>query len=133
MAVGVTVLGPAWSEGSLAAIADHIHRRVAPGLVPPVPADELGADETALFCIEAHMSGLPLNVQITQLGGRFLRTARTAPAYRLHAMGNRPGMARGEPGAAVVGEVWALPTTAIGALLALVPGSSGLWHRGTGR
>ena len=119
--VGVTVLGPAWSEGRLAAIADHIHRGFTPGLEPPAPADDLAADETGLFCIGAHMSGLPLNGQITGLGGRFLRAARTAPVYRLHAMRNRPGMARREPGAAIVGEVWALPTSAIGALLALVP------------
>jgi allophanate hydrolase len=119
--VGVTVIGPAWSEGRLAAIADHIHRSFTPGLAPAAPVDELAADETALFCIGAHMSGLPLNAQITRLGGRFLRTARTTPSYRLHALGNRPAMARGEPGAAVAGEVWALPTAAIGALLALVP------------
>jgi allophanate hydrolase len=119
--VGVTVLGPAWSEGRLAAIADCIHRRFTPGLAPPGPVDDLAADETALFCIGAHMSGLPLNSQVTRLGGRFLRLACTAPAYRLHAMGNRPGMARGEPGASIIGEVWALPTAAIGSLLALVP------------
>jgi allophanate hydrolase len=118
--VGVTVLGPAWSEGRLAAIADRIHRSFTPGLPPAAQADDLAADETALFCIGAHMSGLPLNVQIIGLGGRFLRTARTTPSYRLHALGNRPGMARGELGAAIAGEVWALPTAAIGALLALV-------------
>jgi allophanate hydrolase len=109
--VGVMVLGPAWSEGRLAAIADHIHRSFTPELAPPGPVDALAADETALFCIGAHMSGLPLNSQITALGGRFLRTATTAPEYRLHVLGSRPGMA---------GEVWALPTTAVGALLALV-------------
>ena len=119
--VGVTVLGPAWSEGRLAAIADRIHRRFTADLPPPTPPDALAADETALFCIGAHMSGLPLNTQITSLGGRFLRTARTAPVYRLHALGPRPGMARGRPGAAIAGEVWALPTAAIGALLVLVP------------
>ncbi len=119
--VGVTVLGPAWSEGRLAAIADHIHRAFTLGVADPVPADDLAADETALFCIGAHMSGLPLNAQITGFGGRFVRTARTTPAYRLHALGNRPGMVRATPGAAIAGEVWALPTTAIGALLAQVP------------
>jgi allophanate hydrolase len=119
--VGVTVIGPAWSEGRLAAIADHIHRAFTSGLPPAAPPDDLAADETALFCIGAHMSGLPLNGQITNLGGRFVRAARTIPAYCLHAMGNRPGMARHEPGAAIEGEVWALPTTTIGALLALVP------------
>ncbi len=123
--VGVMVLGPAWSEGRLAAIADHIHRSFAANLAPPVPADDLMADETALFCIGAHMSGLPLNFQITGLGGRFLRPATTAADYRLYALGNRPGMARGDFGCAIAGEVWALPTTAIGALLALVPAPLG--------
>jgi allophanate hydrolase len=119
--VGVTVLGPAWSEGRLAAIADRIHRAFASGLAPPGQADDLAGDETALFCIGAHMAGLPLNPQIAELGGRFLRDARTLPSYCLHALGNRPGLARREPGAAILGEVWALPTAAIGALLALVP------------
>ncbi len=123
--VGVTVLGPAWTEGRLAAIADHIHRTFSPIATPPMPPDDLAADETALFCIGAHMSGLPLNGQVTGLGGRLIRSARTVPAYRLHALGNRPGMARAEPGAAIEGEVWALPTTAIGVLLALVPAPLG--------
>jgi allophanate hydrolase len=119
--VGVTVLGPAWSEGRLAAIADQIHRAFTSNLPRAMPAEALQPDETALFCIGAHMAGLPLNSQITTLGGRFLRVARTDPVYRLHALGNRPGMARAETGAAIEGEVWALPTTAIGALLAQVP------------
>jgi allophanate hydrolase len=119
--VGVMVLGPAWSEGRLAAIADHIHRSFTLGLAPSAAADNPAADETALFCIGAHMSGLPLNNQITGFGGRFLRTAATVPEYRLHAMGSRPGMVRGDPGCAISGEVWALPTAAVGALLALVP------------
>jgi allophanate hydrolase len=123
--VGVTVIGPSWSEGRIAAIADHIHRALTPDLEPPAPPDDLAADETALFCIGAHMSGLPLNAQITGLGGRFLRTARTAAAYRLHALGNRPGLVRpverNAQGATITGEVWALPAAAIGPLLALVP------------
>ncbi len=118
--VGVTVLGPAWSEGRLAAIAGHIHAAFAEG-VSPLEPDPLEAGETALFCIGAHMSGLPLNGQVTGLGGRFLRAATTRPEYRLHALGPRPGLARATPGAAITGEVWALPTTAIGALLAQVP------------
>ena len=119
--VGVTVLGPGWSEGRLAAIADHIHRSFTAGLPAAAPADALAADETTLFCIGAHMAGLPLNHQITALGGRLLRVGATLPEYRLHALGNRPGLLRGAPGAAIAGEIWALPTTAIGALLAQVP------------
>ena len=121
---GVTVIGPAWSEGRLAAIADHIHRQTAEALPPP-RIDPVQADETPLFCIGAHMAGLPLNPQVTSLGGRFLRTARTQPVYRLHAMGNRPGMVRVASGVSVAGEVWALPTASIGALLAQVPAPLG--------
>ncbi len=134
--VGVTLLGPAWSEGRLAGIADALHRRVAGSpLPPPAAPDPLTGEETALFCVGAHMSGLPLNAQLTALGGRFLRTARTAPDYRFYALGDRPGLVRvgagaaggvvggggAIDGAAIEGEVWALPTTAIGALLAQVP------------
>jgi allophanate hydrolase len=127
--IGVTLLGPAWSEGRLAGLADTLHRRFAGtvgatgrALPEPAPPDPLAPEETALFCIGAHMAGLPLNHQVTALGGRFLHAAATAPAYRLHALGNRPGLLRvGEGGAAIAGEVWAVPTASVGALLAQVP------------
>jgi len=49
------------------------------------------------------------------------------PGYRLYALGDRPGLVRdvdGEDGredGAIAGEVWALPTRAIGTLLIQVP------------
>ena len=126
--VGVTLLGPAWSEGRLAGLADMLHRAFAntvgatgQPLAMAAPADPLAPDETALFCIGAHMGGLGLNHQITALGGRFVRVAATAPEYRLFALGHRPGLLRAADGAAIAGEIWALPTAAIGTLLAQVP------------
>lgn len=95
----------------------------------PLPKAEaacpLAADEVALFCIGAHMSGLPLCGQMTALGGRFLRQAVTVPAYRLFALGDRPGLVRMADGAPVQGEVWALPASAIGPLLTQVPAPLG--------
>ena len=67
------------------------------------------------------MAGLPLNPQLTGLGGRFLAEARTRPSYRLYALGDRPGLVASHGGAAIAGEMWALPTVAVGALLAQVP------------
>jgi allophanate hydrolase len=97
--IGGVLLGPAWSEGRLAGVADALHRHFSPtvgatgqALPPAAEPDALAADETALFCIGAHMAGLPLNHQITSLGGRFLREARTQAGYRLFALGNRPGL-----------------------------------------
>ena len=82
--------------------------------------------------VGAHMAGLPLNGQITALGGRFLRAARTEPCYRLFALPGgppaRPGLLRVAPcaGAAVALEVWAIPTERVGELLAAIPAPLGL-------
>jgi allophanate hydrolase len=126
---GVTLLGPAWSEGRLAALADAIHRTATTHigatdtpLPPAAPPDPAAPDETPLFCIGAHMAGLPLNGALTKRGGRFLRVAKTLPEYRFFDLGTRPGLLRTPgQGGAIAGEVWALPTTEIGAILAEVP------------
>ena len=130
--IGVTVVGPAWSEGRLAAIADAIHRArvgtigaTGQALPPPADPDPLDGHETALFCVGAHMSGLPLNAQLRDLGGRFVRSVDTQPTYRLFAIGERPGLVRTEAGVTIAGEVWALPQAAIGPLLATVPAPLG--------
>ena len=123
---GITVIGPAWAEGRIAALADALHRAAtdtvgATGtpLPPSAIPDPLDSDETALFCIGAHMAGLPLNGQVTAIGGRFLYEARTRPEYRLFALGLRPGLVRNGAGV-IAGEVWALPTASVGKLLAQV-------------
>ncbi len=128
MPVGLTLIGPAWSEGRLAALADSLHRANAATVgatAAPIPSeaapDPVGAGETALFCVGGHMAGLPLNGQVTALGGRFVAEVRTQPIYRLFRLGDRPGMLQAADGVAIAGEVWALPTIAIGALLAQVP------------
>lgn len=69
----------------------------------------------------AHMSGLRLNHQLTDLGGRLLRATRTAPVYRMYSLGPRPALIR-EPEASTAGaafdvEVWELPLEAVGAFL----------------
>ena len=122
--VGVMLLGPARSEATLAPIADFLHRRLATTigatglpLPPAAPPDTLAPGEIALFCLGAHMAGLALNGELRLLGARFLRPARTAPCYRLFDLGDRPGLLRDGAGAAIAGELWALPRDSLGALL----------------
>jgi allophanate hydrolase len=62
-----------------------------------------------------------LNHQVLGHGGRFLRAATTTREYRLFSLGNRPGLVRAEGGAAIAGEVWALPAGEIGPFLASIP------------
>lgn len=112
---GITLVGPAFSEGRLNGVG-------AAFLGEAVAVPEVRPDEAELFCIGAHMGGLPLNGQLLRHGGRFLREARTAPLYRLHDLGSRPGMFRREAdGARVAGEVWAVPLAGLGRFLAEIP------------
>jgi len=81
--------------------------------------------------VGAHLSGLPLNKQLTERGGVLYETTRTAACYRLFALPGavppKPGLLRvGEGGAAVEVEVWSLPSGAVGSFLALVPSPLGL-------
>jgi allophanate hydrolase len=134
----VTLLARAGQDARVAALALWLQSDAAPPLgatghpLPPVtlPAPGPQAHEMTIALVGAHMSGLPLNGQITGLGGRFLREARTTPDYRLHALAGgppaRPGLVRSKDGAAIALELWALPTTAFGALLAQIPAPLGL-------
>jgi allophanate hydrolase len=70
------------------------------------------------------MSGpAALGYQLTELGGRLFWIAQTAPRYRLRALEHRPGTLPTSGGAAIE---WALPTAALGTLLAQVPPLLGL-------
>jgi len=73
----------------------------------------------------AHMAGLPLNWQLTNRGGRFVRATQTAPHYRLYALPGgppaRPGLVRTEPGKSIELEVWELPTAAFGSFVDGIP------------
>jgi allophanate hydrolase len=103
------------------------------GMFPKQSAGELSTQPgfVKLAVCGAHMSGLPLNHQLTERGGRLLTTCRTAPRYRLFALSGfsppRPGMVRSESGGhAIEVEVWALPTESIGSFIDGIPPPLGI-------
>ena len=76
----------------------------ATGRAWQLPADTLlrqPASEPVLpiAVVGAHLSGLPLNHQLTDLGATLIQAAQSAPAYRLYALpgtrSQRPGPAHG--------------------------------------
>ena len=78
-------------------------------LPPPAVDPTVPEDRVPVAVVGAHMSGLPLNGQLTALGGRLERSGRTAPVYRFYALPGgpprRPGLVRvatggGPPGRA---------------------------------
>jgi allophanate hydrolase len=129
---GATVIGPAGHDAHLAAFASLVHRATSrtlgagPHPLPPTPSPTAGAGLVSLAVVGAHLSGQPLNHQLTMLDGRFVRATRTAPVYRLYALPNttpaKPGLARVDSdGVAIEVEVWALSAEAFGTFVAAVP------------
>jgi len=70
----------------------------------------------------AHMSGLPLNHQLTELNAVFVKATKTAKGYRLFNVPNkvppRPGMVRDTAcESALELEVWSMPLENFGAFM----------------
>jgi len=85
----------------------------------------------AIAVVGAHLSGLPLNGQLTERGAHLRLATTTAPQYRLFALPGtvppKPGLLRvASGGAAIAVEVWDVPLTAVGSFLALIPQPLGL-------
>jgi len=70
----------------------------------------------------AHMKGLPLNKQLTEIGGKMVKEVKTTPNYSLFDISSpeikRPGMIRNiKGGSAIDVEVWRIPKEKAGDFL----------------
>ena len=134
----VTLIAGRGEDARIAAVAEGLQQDCAAPLAAtgwplPQPADLAPAanrDEIALAVVGAHMSGLPLNHELTRLGARFLRATSTAPSYRFYSLAGgpprRPGLVRSEAGAAIALEVWALPLSRFGEFMRGIPQPLGI-------
>lgn len=120
---GVTLIGPAWSDPALADLArdleDLAMEKPPLDLAPP-------ADTVRLAVVGAHLSGMPLNWQLSSRGARLVRQCRTAPCYDLYAMADsvppKPALVHvGEGGAAIEVEIYEMGMAAFGSFTAEVP------------
>ena len=131
LALGVTAVKPPRRQerdSDLAAAESESEGERDSDTAMPWPASE---PTLSIVVVGAHLSGLPLNGQLTERGATLRRCTRTAAAYRLFALPGtvppKPGLLRvGDGGAAIEVEVWDLPTVAVGSFLSLVPAPLGL-------
>ena len=89
---GVTLIAQAQRDDALAPFAAAFHEASGCGAgasrqpvfaaVPDTPA----SDQFEIAVVGAHLSGQPLNWQLTQGGGRLVETTRTAADYRLFVL-----------------------------------------------
>jgi allophanate hydrolase len=135
---GITLFAPAFSDKALLNLARDLQQALGLALgatgapLPPSEAGERFSPGTLkLVVCGAHMSGLALNHQLTERGGRLLRRTRTASCYRLYALPGeppaRPGLVRvTSEGATIEVEVWELPEALLGSFVRLIPPPLGI-------
>ena len=122
---GISFIGPAFSDEALLALA---HRYL--GAKTPLLDKAPGCVDLAV--VGAHLTGQPLNSQLTQRGARLKKSCRTAPGYRLYALAGtkppKPGLARDDQfqGPGIEVEVWTIPEDQFGSFVAEVPGPLGI-------
>jgi allophanate hydrolase len=111
---GVSLIGPAFADRALADLAGR--------LLGTPQADGVGVD---LAVFGAHLSGQPLNHQLSDRGARLLGPIVTSPRYRLFALATvppKPGLVPvADGGSAVAGQLWRLSPAALGSFLAELP------------
>ena len=131
----VTLVGPSGADGLIAGVAALIQSRSgapmgATGKPAPPPqqaAAHATRDRVEIAVVGAHLTGLPLNRELVELGASFLREVETTRDYRLFALPGtvpaKPGLLRvaDGAGAAIKAEVWTLDPAGFGAFVAKIP------------
>lgn len=129
---GISVMGPAFSDEALLAVADLYHRSQVSVPGPAVELERNPPGCVALAVVGAHLSGELLNWQLTDRGARRMKTCRTAPGYRLYALDAtvppKPGLVRDNAfaGPGIEVEVWAVPEDQFGGFVAAIPPPLGI-------
>ncbi|RYX94522.1 MAG: allophanate hydrolase [Comamonadaceae bacterium] len=138
--VGITLIGLAGSDWQLADLGQRYHQ--ATGLLQGATGEPLGEPlpipgikpvaMVKVAVVGAHLSGMPLNTQLTERGASLVCAARTSASYRFYALPGtvppKPGLVRVAPGegAAIALEVWAMPAEQYGSFVALIPSPLGI-------
>jgi allophanate hydrolase len=135
---GVSLIGRAFEDRKIAGLADRLHRALdkptvgGTGLpLPPPSPVPAKPSRVQLAVVGAHLTGQPLNWQLTDRKATFLRTARTAPGYSLYALAGtvppKPGLVRDGAGAGLVEvEIWEMDFAAFGSFVAEIPPPLGI-------
>jgi allophanate hydrolase len=125
---GVTILGPAFADWKMFGLAHWWQETEDSSVQRSEPAEEM----VQIAVVGAHLTGQPLNWQLTNRGGTLVRTTRTASLYRLYALTGttprKPGLIRvqdpQEQGIEV--EVWQLSPQEFGSFVAEIPPPLGI-------
>lgn len=135
---GITLIAPAWHDQALAALGQRWQQ--ASGLplgatgqpLPQQPSDDTAAPGSVrVAVVGAHLTGMPLNFQLTTRNAVLVEQTTSAAHYRLYALPGsvppKPGLARvTEDGAEIIVELWDVPQARFGEFVAEIPPPLGI-------
>jgi allophanate hydrolase len=138
---GVSLIGRAFTDAGLLEVGDRLHRSLAATL----GGSERKLEDTAaitsgaaphgcvmMAVVGAHLTGQPLNWQMTERKVRLVKTVKTDAHYRLYVLPNstpaKPGLVYTPDyaGPGIELEVWAMPEDTVGTFLNGIPAPLGL-------
>lgn len=141
---GITLIAPAWHDRALASFGQRWQQlqpwtlgATGQALSPShlLPLKKNMTETITVAVVGAHLSGMPLNTQLTERGATLLETTKTAAKYRFFALPGtvppKPGLLRvaegsAETGAAIVVELWSMPLEHFGSFVGLIPSPLGI-------
>lgn len=134
---GITLIAPAWHDTALARFGRQwqAHLGLTLGATGrPVPAARpvtTPADGCVrVAVVGAHLTGMPLNFQLTGRDAVFVEQTLTEGAYRLYALPgtvpSKPGLAKADSGQSIIVELWDIPLARFGEFVAEIPAPLGI-------
>ncbi|HST86027.1 MAG TPA: allophanate hydrolase [Kineosporiaceae bacterium] len=107
------------------AFADRVAGDIAGLLAGQTGPRGAGPTGIGLVVVGAHLSGQPLNHQLTSRGGRLISPVRTSPEYALYLLDTvppKPGLVRvAGAGESIEAELWELPPAGLASFLEELP------------
>jgi allophanate hydrolase len=80
--------------------------------------------------VGAHLSGMPLNFQLTTRNAVLVEQTLTGDSYRLYALPGtvppKPGLAKADSGRSIIIELWDMPIARFGEFVAEIPAPLGI-------
>jgi allophanate hydrolase len=136
---GVTFIGRTFEDARLQDIADKMHRHLPSAKLGGTTQDlgqtpivkPMAGTIVQVAVVGAHLSGQPLNKQLTERSARLTETTRTAKGYRLFALANtsppKPGLVfDGQAAGCIEVEIWEMDLAAFGSFVGLIPAPLGI-------
>ncbi|WP_436913786.1 allophanate hydrolase [Acinetobacter schindleri] len=132
---GVTFIAPAWMDEALAKFGQKWQQasqlKLGTSELSYEKTTEISSGHSVkLAVVGAHLSGMPLNFQLTTRGGTLIKQTRTTSHYKLYALKNttppKPGLQYSAKGCSIEVEVWDIPRALFGDIVAEVPAPLGI-------